>query len=272
MFVPYGKPLFALLFACAIGPGVCLIAQKSGERREFRPLYSARAEVEKALGKSSDSCNCLYKTPNEVIRIDYSTGTGMGATPGWAVPKDTVLSYSVEFNLPRRLPDIDDSDDLLKIYSFHTKFDIDAPKGLVYAINDNGEVERILHYPTPADNKLRCKGFPAFDLVSFYYEPYRQYNVQNLQDFERDLIDLIINCEREPDHIAYIIVYDRFSDSDRPLFPRIDQLISGKIRKDLNNLKTVYGGCREESGIDVFFIRKGLPPVIPTPSVGCDKG
>src|SRR5688572_31814092 len=85
-----GKLLLSIIFVLTIAP-----ASSARGWRGIVPLHSTRADVELLLGKSTDECDCVYRTENEVVRVDYAKAPCEGWPRGWNVPVGTVLAFSV---------------------------------------------------------------------------------------------------------------------------------------------------------------------------------
>ena len=202
--------LFKVVFflICLILTNHATLSQNKPEWQGIRPLYSNRSDVEKVLGNPSGDCNCIYQTLNEVVKVNYATDYCKGDIYGWNVPKDTVLYFSVEPNNPQKLERLSKASDFIHINSNGKMSEISPSLGIVYTINHYEHIDFSTYFPTPKDSSMRCKGFPPFNLVSSYYEPYGKYDIQNWQTIENGVVSLVLKAKEQPDHIGYIIVYD----------------------------------------------------------------
>src|SRR5262245_1458410 len=69
--------------------------QKRVGWRGIVPLHSTRADVERIFGASTSDCKCVYNASDAVIHVEYAIERCKGALPGWNVPADTVLRFTV---------------------------------------------------------------------------------------------------------------------------------------------------------------------------------
>ena len=114
------------------------------------PLHSTRADVERLLGTSDESCKCFYKTAEAKIFVEYSQSPCKGFLSGWNVPRDTVLMITVQPEAEIRLLDL--AVDLTK---FKKSFGTDTPSvfyinddsGVRYKVSDSGLVGSIDYIP-----------------------------------------------------------------------------------------------------------------------------
>ena len=133
------------------------------------PLKSNRTDVEKLLGKPKEAnCfECTYETPNEKIEVSYAIEKCKGSLSGWNVPTDVVLTVTVE---PKKRQILTDAKlDLTGLISFGTDdgtgYYVDSKKGLMYTISPYNELIRITYLPLEENNKLRCQGFPPYNVA-----------------------------------------------------------------------------------------------------------
>src|SRR5687767_3672368 len=94
--------LLGIIFTCiSIMPAPAAFQKTSGWRG-IKPLRSTRADVERLLGSSPDPCRCIYKTSGEVVYVEYAIAPCKGASPGWNVSSNTVLSLTVTSKTPQQ--------------------------------------------------------------------------------------------------------------------------------------------------------------------------
>lgn len=125
------------------------------------PLHSTRADVERLLGPSTDSCRCHYYSDNESVFIIYASGSfcDEDESSSWKVPRDTVISIAVYSKTELQFSDLKIDEN-----KFEKKANEEMP-GLFYYFNyeEGLEVERtgntvggITYFPAAKDNYLRC--------------------------------------------------------------------------------------------------------------------
>lgn len=127
------------------------------------PLHSARADVERLLGRPSiDRLEAIYyDLADEKVSIHLSMGRCSDRSGSWNIPRNTVISIWVT---PKQLHLSDLKVDFTKFdkkqddelaYIFHY---VDSNEGLTYQVDErmSNFVTLIQYFGTRADEKLRC--------------------------------------------------------------------------------------------------------------------
>lgn len=124
------------------------------------PLRSTRADVERLLGRSADSCQCIYRTEHEIVSVEYARRSCKDDPQGWNVPVDTVLQISVVPKGELRLTDLK-----IDMTTYKRTEDTELPgryyyfsgeEGILIIALKDGLVGSVSFQPTKDDNNLRC--------------------------------------------------------------------------------------------------------------------
>lgn len=112
--------------------------------RGIVPLHSTRADVERLLGHSGDSCRCLYDTPEGRVYVNYSKNRCEGYLPGWNVPADTVLAFTVYQKEWRAASGLgfDNSNYVVTYDDSMTAYYTDKEAGVSYTVSRGGGGKR----------------------------------------------------------------------------------------------------------------------------------
>lgn len=140
-----------------------LSTQQAKGWRGIVPLHSTRTDVEQLLGRSTDSCKCLYRTEHEIVHIQYSDYSCKDNSQGWDVPLDTVLLINVIPRTGVRLAELKidltkyqkTEDTHLPGRSYYTNDE----EGIFILVTGTDELVGSINYqPTRGDqNKFRCQ-------------------------------------------------------------------------------------------------------------------
>jgi len=237
------------------------------------PLHSTRADVERILGRSADSCNCLYKTTNESVHVDYAAGTCKGFPAGWNVPAGTVLVITVRSTQQQKMANL--NIDL----SSYVKFSDDAgvtyyarrEEGIKYEVSQDGTVTAVSYIPSVRDIDLRCSGFPPEDATTARYKHFDEYLKKVVIDETARLDNFAVELLNNQHLIGYIIAYAgrsaRVGEAKKDV-NEIRAYLTTKRNLEPKRLVTIDGGHREHSTIELYLVPRELPPPAPTPTIG----
>lgn len=157
-----------------------IIAQRApAKRNSWRglvPLHSNRKDLEKLLGSPNRewTTRVSYETDHESIVATYSDGSCEASSPGWNVPKDTLIELLVNPNPSFLLKELNLDSARYERNEIFPYPEIDTPpKVWIYLDRKNGirirtqssaaggageeVVVSITYFPTQEDQKLRCK-------------------------------------------------------------------------------------------------------------------
>lgn len=265
------KLLLSFLFILTIVP-----ATSARGWRGIVPLHSTRADVERLLGKSSDECNCVYRTENEVVRLDYAKVRCEGSPRGWNVPAETVLAFSVG---PKNQKFADlhiDESKFSKTYDDASfAYYANRLEGIQYTVEYEGDVRHIDYFPSTADLNLRCKCFPPDDGSVFRGMAWDSFGGISMDNVLARLDNFAIQLLNSPANWkARVITYSPLGVAPARTAAyrkRIRDWLFLKRKMDPRRLTVIDGGHRETFEGELYLLPPGnlVPP--PLPTVGsCD--
>lgn len=242
--------------------------------RGIIPLHSTRADVEKLLGASTDECNCVYETENEVIRVDYATAPCEGYLRGWNVPADTVLMFTVRTNREQMFSHLRlDESKFSKAYddTFSTYY-ASRPEGVQYAVSREGVVSSVSYIPSAKDMSLRCRCFPAEDGSIFRTPPLVSFSGVSLDDALSYTDNLAIELSNGPKNWkGYVIVYaGRRARAGEALAygKRLRDHLVITRQVEAERVSVIDGGRREKLSAELYLFRDDIPPPPALPTIG----
>jgi hypothetical protein len=236
------------------------------------PLHSTRADVERILGPSGDPCNCLYKTANESVHVEYADGACRGVPPGWNVPAGTVLVITI-----RSIQEIKISD--LNIdASRYVRFNDDAgtiylasrDDGIKYEFSRDGTMTGISYIPSIRDHNLRCSGFPPADATTAHYKNFDEYLKRAVTNENARLDNFAVELLNNKDFMGYVIGYAGRSARVGETRTNLNEIRSYLIKKRSvppNRVVMINGGHRENATIEFYLVPRKLPAPVPTPTI-----
>jgi hypothetical protein len=241
------------------------------EWRGIAPLHSTRPEVEKILGKpkKSDSClECTYKTDTETIHLSYAKARCAGHLPGWDVPADTVLEFTV---IPNDGLAFVASDFAHKnpVYVTAETFVIQE-EGLAYWVDkEANKIKSIRHLPKTSDVAQRCRDFPAYNPAGAIYLP--QLSFLHPEIGPERLDAAAADLRNGPDELrVYVVVYaskGMFASEYSKLLDSYRSHLYTKRRLSNKKIIVLRGGWREEFSGEIFYLQVDSPPPVPSPEV-----
>ena len=237
------------------------------------PLHSTRADVERILGRSKDRCNCLYKTTNESVHVEYADGTCKGFPPGWNVPAGTVLLITVRSTNQQKVSDL--NIDLSRFVKFNddagTTYYARREDGSKYEVSEDGTVTGISCIPSASDSYLRCSGFPPEDASTARYKHFDEYLKRAVTDERGRWDNFAVGLQNNQDFIGYVLAYAgrraRVGEA-RANANEIKSYLTNKRGVEPNRVVAIDGGHREQSTIELYLVPRHLPPPVPTSTIG----
>jgi hypothetical protein len=179
--------------------------------RGIVPLHSTRADVERLLGQSTEPCRCVYRTDDEVIRVEYADRGCKIDPSGWKVARDTVVSFRLTPKKWQRFSDLGvDEKEFTKSIEFDnpTRHYTNKEKGVRYTVTETGMVYDVTYTPATKDSHLRCSGFSSDDRIVPEHRPFDFYSDIAFNDEKARLDNFaIFLLNEEPQYKGYIIVY-----------------------------------------------------------------
>jgi len=266
---------------------LCLFAvgRTSGQSRGWRgivPLHSTRTDVERILGVPTEKISeysDFYRTGKETVLITYAQGLpcGIGEKYShWRVPRDTVENILVTPTARVRIIDLGiDASKYQKQKGGH------RPDDLYYINEQTGEtvtvfmdeVRSMSYSPGTVDKDLRCPGLSTEPNVKCEgptpsrFTFYRNVSVAR----EKSLLDSFgIALLDEPNRIGYIIAYAGKRAPAGEAKAKAERAKSYLVRErgfNVNNLKTIDGGYREQLEVELYAVPDGICPPTAAPTV-----
>jgi hypothetical protein len=135
---------------------------------------------------------------------------------------------------------------------------------------DLGRLNAMRFMPLETDNKLRCEGFPHYNPMGSIYYPTGTTEEMDIETLNQWLDSFIIQSKHVSTlYRTYVFVY--FGDNLHKreygtLFERLKNHAYLKRRISLEDFKIIKGGKRAKFGMEVFIIRRGAPPPVPSPT------
>jgi hypothetical protein len=250
-----------------------LITMPSASARGWRgiiPLHSTRADVERLLGKSSDECNCVYRTENEIVRVDYAKAPCEGSPRGWNVPAGTVLAFSVGTK-NQKFADLHiDESKFSKTYDDASFAYYASPReGIQYTVEHEGDVRDVDYFASTTDLNLRCKCFPADDGSIFRGMAWDSFGRISMDNVLARLDNFTIQLLNSPaSWKGRVITYSPLGVARTRAVAyskRIRDWLFVKRKMDPRRLTVIDGGHRETFG-ELYLVPPGrlVPPPLPT--------
>jgi len=266
------------LWLCIAGT---LFATGSGQHQESTnglvPLHSTRSDFENRFGRSTDSCQCMFRTEKETIAVDYASAPCKGRLYGWNVPKDTVLAFTNRPKVPFPVSEINlNADRFIRTHSQDENVTIyytDTVSGTKYAVQEN-KVIFIRHVPSSRDNDLRCPGFPAYDGGIAEYTTYDTFSTENDVETSARLDNFAVQLSQGSSLKGYIVAYAGAiakKDEGTKMAEWARRYLIEKRSVPPNRVSAVDGGFRERPGYDLFLLPVTMRPPTPTPTVASNE-
>lgn len=264
--------LTSILLFCGIFPASLPLEEKGW--RGLIPLHSTRTDVERVLGPSSGDCRCIYRTEEEVVSVIYSRTNCKGNVPGWNVPAETVLEFTVmplkrqdkfsELRLDKRR--FVRTQDHVATTAYYTNLAM----GIRYQVSRGEVVDSVTYIPQLKDRRLRCAGFPPYDGGIAKYRPFDIFKNLPLNLEEARLADFAIQLQNNPDWKGYIVVYagkvTRLHEAKTRARQARNYLIQ-KLNLAPKRIVALDGGYRDEFEIELYLIDRAQPAPTPAPTL-----
>jgi hypothetical protein len=269
------KSLFSTLFLIAVLPPTSFNAmgQRTTGWHGIIPLHSTRADVHRLLGRPEGACQCVYRTPTEIVSIDYAEASCKGAVNGWNVSRDTVLQVRITPVTPRTFSELGfDESSFVKTRDDDdaaTSYFTDLEHGIRYAVQDS-HVVSVRYTPLRSDKGLRCPGFPVYDGGLTDYHPYDSFPRGAREHRFAHLDELAFQLNTRSAFKAYIVAYAgkiaKPGEAKNMAKTARDYLIHTRgIPAD--KVSAIDGGFREEAEFELYLIQNGMAPPTPKPTL-----
>ncbi|HZN07866.1 MAG TPA: hypothetical protein VFB65_13820 [Pyrinomonadaceae bacterium] len=246
--------------------------QETSGWRGIVPLHSTRADVERLLGQPTEPCRCIYKTDDEVIRVEYAVRGCENNSSGWNVARDTVVSLRVTPKKWQRFSDLGfDEKEFTKRVEFDnpTTHYTNKAKGVRYTVTEMGMVYYVTYIPATKDSHLRCTGFPSTDRIVGDYRPFDFYAgiAFNAEKARLDNFAIFLLNE-EPQYKGYIMVYagQRARSGIAQARAKRAKNYLVKVRGvEAARIVTIDGGRREKLAVELYALPSSMSPPAPNP-------
>lgn len=235
------------------------------------PLHSTRADVERLLGSSTGECNCLYKTEDAAVYVEYAVDRCRGGLPGWNVPKETVLRLTVTLRTAQQFSDLklDRSKHKIRQDDTFTTYYSNKEEGIEYAVSTEGNISSISYVPSIKDKNLRCVGFPLEDGSTIDYLVFDRFGDLNFDSESARLDNFAVRLSQSSNLTGYVVVY-----AGKTACPREGHFRANRARDYLINrrgldpkrIMAIDGGHRENLSVELYALPRDAerPVVVPT--------
>ena len=256
--------------------------------RGLVPLHSTRADVERLLGRPKESRGVAstYDTTNERVHVFYSAGQCKESTSnGWNVPRDTLLSITVQPNAKLLIDDLKlDKTKYERVVDYHVQ-------GVVYYFNkEDGvrisarilekageDVDSISYEPTAGESYLRCAHSAAqqtgVNETEYFIRKFDEYTDLSLKDEKARLDNFAIYLQKDdPQFRGYIIVYagqGARSNKARAHAKWAKDYLVNVRSIAATRIITIDGGCRDRLEVELYALPSSMSQ--PTPNPYCNK-
>lgn len=242
----------------------------------IKPLQSTRADVERLLGPSTDKCRCSYKTESEAINVEYSEAACKGQIPGWNVPANTVLRFTVYPKEFKRFSEVklDLANYQTRQDDSFTKYYFNRVEGIQYSVSPQGDIRSITYAPSSDQVSLRCDGFPETDGSFADYVRWDQYGALDAESESARLDSFVIMLGQRKDLKGYMVVYAG----------RVACLGEARVRGvrarnyliktrglDPTRIVVIDGGHRKESLVELYAIPQYAEPPTAVPTIAAGQ-
>ena len=140
---------------------------------------------------------------------------------------------------------------------------------MVYKVSSFGVLQEISYQPTEADNKLRCKGFPSYNLIGSMYYPIYSFAQSDVTSAKGILDSFIIELmNTTANHKVYIVAYSGNNLSKKRyenLLIELKKHVFDKRKVSPESFQIIDGGKSNSFYMDIFIIEKNYPPPVPSP-------
>lgn len=236
------------------------------------PLHSSRTDVNRLLGKPEGDCQCIYRTPTEIVAFDYAEAPCKGPINGWNVPRDTVLEVRTTPISPKTFSELGLNETKYvktREEDTGTFYFTDLHAGIRYAVQDN-HVVTIGYTPLPGDSNLRCAGFPPYDVGITDYHPYDSFSVGSSARTYAHLDEFARHVTTQSAFTAYVVGYagkiSKRGEAKRVAKIARDYLVNKRgIRTD--KVFALDGGFREKAEVELYLIPNGMAAPSPKPTL-----
>ena len=241
--------------------------------RGIVPLHSTRADVERMFGVSTSDCKCLYKTPDALIHVVYAVDRCKGILPGWNVPADTVLSFTVRPTVQSKFSELKLEMDKYTVRrdDTFTSYYANRAEGIEYSVLANGLVNSVSYVPSRGDDGLRCSGFPTQDGSLMNYSRFDEYGDLDFNTEKARLDTFAIALHQTARLKGYIVVYAgrvACMDEARSRANRARGYLVRKRELRPTRIVAIDGGHRERFSVELYALPENADPPTIVPTIG----
>ena len=247
-------------------------AQAEPRWKSIIPLQSTRADVERVLGSPTGDCRCLYSVSDATIYVEYAVAPCKGTLPGWNVPKETVLRFTVHpkaaqtlsvLNLNLAAFKVRQDDTFTRHYSNHEE-------GVEYSVSFEGLITSITYGPSIKNKDLRCSGFPMGDSSTANYVAFDKFGDVSPESEAARLDTFAVILSESTSLNGYVIAYaGRIACAGEGLLRATrarDYLINRRGIASAR-VKAIDGGYREEVTVELYALPIGVEPPAIAPTL-----
>ena len=245
-------------------------SQKQGWRG-IVPLHSTRSDVEHIFGAPTNECNCIYRSPDATIHVEYANDRCVGVIPGWNVPPDTVLRFTVRPTVRRPFSELklETAKYTVRRDDTFTTYYANRSDGVEYAVSSDGMIDSVSYIPSSRDGNLRCSGFPRLDGSVTNATRFDQYGDLDFISETGRLDTFAIALDQTANLKGYIVVYAgkvSCPDEARSRANRARAYLINKRALSPTRISAIDGGYREQYSVELYVLPgDAVPPdIVPT--------
>ena len=245
------------------------------------PLQSTRADVERALGRPTESNGDTYKFKNEIVSVFYTGGSCEKGFPyGWNVAPDVVTKIAVIPRTKLTLNELGiDVGGYTKTQNIrHGGVDYtNKDTGISIGLNDNGEVVVIQIEPAAKDSRLLCPEAAARQREidsgeSAYISPNIYYSDLSPQEEETRIEIFVDEVKKHPANSkVYIISYISPKECEADVTRRLDRVrdrVASLLGINTDRITAINGGHNSAGWTELYVVRPDQPHPLTTPQKG----
>jgi len=262
---------------CCLTVGIATVCCGQGWRN-IVPLHSTRKDVQRLIGRPTESNGLTYDLKTERVTIYYSDLPCVKGWPyGWNVAPDVVIKIVV---YPQARLTLDQLGFDVRGYTKTQNSRLGGNDytnnelGISIGVKENGEVEVIQYQPSAKEKHLLCPDAAEREReiergLSTYATPVISYSDMSPNE-ETARLDLFVDqlAKRSPESKIHVIGYARPDDCTgegiEPANRVRDQLVT-KLGIDSRRITTTGGGHNSTVRIQLYITRPGEPRPLSTP-------
>jgi len=212
----------------------------------------------------------VYKLREATIHVEYATDRCKGVIPGWNVPGDTVLRFTVRPTVQQH------SKSKLELENYTVRRDdtfttyyANRSEGIEYAVSSDGMINSVSYIPSSRDDGLRCSGYPRQDGSVTNHDRFDEYGDLDFNSERGRLDTFAIALDRTAKLKGYIVVYAgkvACTNEARSRANRARAYLINKRALSPTRISAIDGGYRERFSVELYALPENADPpnIVPT--------